>query len=72
MKGDPFELRELRLAMEHPASLLSFHVEAGNGAHALHDRLRTLVPDAPSWFVFRGPVDGDLILPVAWDTALTA
>ena len=28
--------------------------------------------DALLWFVLCGPVDGDLILPVAWDTALTA
>ena len=65
MKGDPFELSVLRPAMEHPDSLLSLHVEAGDGAYALRDRLRALVPDAPSWFVLCGPVDGDLILPVA-------
>ena len=64
MKGDPFELSVLRLAMEHPASLLSLHVEAGGGAYALRDRLRTLALDAPSWFVLRGPADGDLVLPV--------
>ena len=72
MKGDPFELGELRLALEHPASLLSFHVEAGNGAHVLLDRLCALVPDTPPWFVLRCPADGDLVLMVTWDTALTA
>ena len=61
-------LGELRLALENPASLLSFHVEAGNGAHVLLDCLRALVPDTPLWFVLCGP----LVLPVAWDTALTA
>ena len=72
MKGDPFELCELRLAVGHPDSLLSLHVEAGDGVYRLRDRLRSPVPDAPSWSVLRGPADGDLVLPVAWDTALTA
>ena len=72
IKGDPFEISELSLAVEHPGSLLSFHVEAGAGAYTLHARLRALVPDAPSWFILHGPADGDLVLPIAWDTAVTA
>ena len=31
-----------------------------------------LTPDVPPWFVLRGPADGDLVLPAAWDMALTA
>ena len=72
IKGDPFKPSELSLAVEHPDSLLSFHVKAGDGAYKLRDRLRALVPDAPLWFVLRGPVDGDHVLLVAWDTAMTA
>ena len=63
MKGNPFELSVLRLAVEHRDSLLLLHVEVGDGAYTLRDRLRALVPDAPSWFVLRGPVDSDLNLP---------
>ena len=72
MKGSPFELEELRQALEHPDSLLSFHVEAGKDARVLIGRLRALVPDTPPWSVLRGPADGHLVLPAAWDTALTA
>ena len=71
MRGDPFTLDELRWALDHPASLLSFHVEE-RSARTLRDRLDTLTPNTPSWPVLRGPADGDLILPAAWDTALTA
>ena len=72
MRGAPFGLDELGPALDHPASLLSLHVEEGNGAHELLDRISTLAPCALPWPVLRGPADGDLILPAAWDTALTA
>ena len=70
--GDPFDFDELRSAIEHPDSLLSFHAEASAGAHMPRARLTALVPTAPSWFGLQGPADDCLVLPVAWDTAVTA
>ena len=73
VKGAPFGLSDLRLAVEHPDSLLSFHLEAGSGACMLQvrDRLAALVRTAPSWFVLRGPADDGLVLLVAWGTVVT-
>ena len=56
----------------HPALLLSFHVKEGNGACELLDHMHALALNAPPWPVLRGPADGNLVLPAAWDTALTA
>ena len=72
MRGDALRFDELRQALEHPDSLVSFHVGEGNSALELRDRLHVLAPAAPSWPVLRGPADGNLVLPAAWDTALTA
>ena len=36
------------------------------------DRLKALTPETPPWSVLRGPADGSLVLPAAWDTALSA
>ena len=69
--GDPFMLNELHQALDHPALLLLFHVEE-RSVRTLRDCLDTLTSGTPSWPVLRGPADSDLILPAAWDTALTA
>ena len=60
------------MVVEHPGSLLSFHVEARSGAYVLRDRLVPLAPTAPLWFVLRGPADDGLVLLVAWDTVVKA
>ena len=72
LRGDPFRLEVLRQALDHPDSLLSFHVEEGNGARELLGRLDVLTPGVRRWSVLRGSVDGNLVLPAAWDMALTA
>ena len=71
-RGAPFGLDELGPALDHPASLLSLHVAEGNDPHEFRVRIDTLAPRARQWPVLRGAVDCNLILPAAWDTALTA